>query len=55
MTSTPASSVLDVSEARLKWNANDRGPLWKPTDGCGIPADVKAKSNTPGRGLAVFT
>lgn len=55
MTSTPASSVIDVSAARLKWNDNDRGSLWKPTDGSGIPVDVKAKSNTPGKGLGVFT
>lgn len=56
MTSTPASSVVDVSKVRLKWKDNDGRPLWKPTDGSGIPVDVKAKSNTPGRGLAaVFT
>lgn len=55
MTPTPASSAIDVSEARLKWNDNDRGALWKPTDGSGIPVDVKAKSNTPGKGLGVFT
>lgn len=55
MTSTPAPSVVNASETRLKWNANDRGLVWKPTDGSGIPVDGKAKSNTPGRGLAVFT
>lgn len=51
MTSTAASSAADVSGACLKWKDNDGGPLWKPTDGSGIPADVKAKSNTPGRGF----